>query len=194
MQIQGYSNFSLTSTSVSATTTLNSSGSDAKNEQERVKQEAKQTDLSVLSMQYILEFQFGITETSSKNTQAQSALSDPKKLADLLKTIDYSFTGYEGKPLEQLSQEEAAALISEDGYFGITQTSDRMADFVMQGAKGDAELLQKGREAVLKGYKEAEKLFGGELPEISKKTLERTLEKIDEAIRATGSSVLDQQA
>ncbi len=48
-----------------------------------------------------------------------------------------SGVGYEGKPIARLSQDEAAALISEDGIFGITQTSERVANFVINGSGGD---------------------------------------------------------
>jgi len=36
------------------------------------------------------------------------------------------------------------------------------------------------KSAIEQGYKAAEKAFGGELPDISKKTLERTMEKLDQ--------------
>ena len=45
--------------------------------------------------------------------------------------------GYEGKPIAELSQEEAAELVSEDGLFGIKQTSERIANFVINGAGGN---------------------------------------------------------
>ncbi len=46
------------------------------------------------------------------------------------------------------------------------------------------ELLQKGREGIVQGFEEAKKMFGGELPEISYKTQERTLALIDEKINS----------
>ena len=54
----------------------------------------------------------------------------------------------------------------------------------MSFAGDDLELLQKGREGIVKGFEEAEKLFGGQLPEISYKTQERTLALIDEKIKS----------
>ena len=90
--------------------------------------------------------------------------------------------GYEGKPITQLNPQEATDLLSEDGFFGINQTSQRVADFVFSFAGDDLELLEKGREGIIKGFEDAEKLFGGELPEISYKTQERTLSLIDEKI------------
>jgi hypothetical protein len=84
-------------------------------------------------------------------------------------------TGYTGKPISELSQDEAKQLVSDEGYFGITQTSDRVSNFVLNFAGDNVDILEKGREGIVKGFQEAEKLFGGELPDISYKTQERTL-------------------
>ncbi len=102
--------------------------------------------------------------------------------------------GYEGKPIAELSQEEAAKLVSEDGIFGIEQTAKRIADFVIEGAGGDEELLRAGREGVLQGYDEAQELWGSELPDISQQTLQKALELIDTAMSELGYNVLDTQA
>lgn len=90
--------------------------------------------------------------------------------------------GYEGKPILELNQKEAKELISEDGFFGVTQTSNRVANFVFSFSGENIELLQKGREGIIQGFEEAKRLFGGELPEISYQTQERTLNLIDEKI------------
>lgn len=123
--------------------------------------------------------QFGLTGLTDQQNDVLSFLnggtSDGLTLSDL---------GYQGKPILQLSQDEATQLVSEDGFFGVTQTSDRVAGFVLSFAGDDLELLQRGREGIVKGFEEAEKLFGGQLPEISYKTQERTLALIDEKIKS----------
>ncbi len=101
--------------------------------------------------------------------------------------------GYEGKPIAELSQEEAAELVSEDGLFGITQTSQRIADFVINGAGGDEDRLRAGREGMLQGFKEAEQMWGGELPEISQKTMQAALEMVDKEMSNLGFSILNQE-
>ncbi|WP_198305833.1 hydrogenase-4 component G [Arcobacter vandammei] len=88
--------------------------------------------------------------------------------------------GYNGKPILDLTQDEAKDLVGENGFFGITQTSDRVANFVFSFSGDDLEKLQKGRDGIVQGFEEANKLFGGNLPEISYKTQERTLALIDE--------------
>ena len=102
--------------------------------------------------------------------------------------------GYDGKNIAELSKEEAAKLVSEDGFFGIEKTSQRIADFVIKGAGDSAERFRQGREGVLQGYAMAEEMWGGELPEISQKTLQSALETIDKAMYDLGFSILDKEA
>ena len=91
---------------------------------------------------------------------------------------------YTGKAITELTQDEAKELVSDEGFFGVTQTSDRVSNFVFNFAGDNLEILEKGREGIVKGFQEAEKLFGGEPPEISYKTQERTLALIDEKINS----------
>lgn len=92
--------------------------------------------------------------------------------------------GYTGKAITKLTQDEAKELVSDEGFFGVTQTSDRVSNFVFNFAGDNLEILEKGREGIVKGFEEAKELFGGELPEISYKTQERTLALIDEKINS----------
>ena len=99
--------------------------------------------------------------------------------------------GYEGKPIAELSKDEAAELVSEDGIFGIKQTSERIANFVINGAGGDEDRLRAGREGMLEGFKMAEEMWGGELPEISQITMQKATEMVDTAMHNLGFSILN---
>jgi hypothetical protein len=77
--------------------------------------------------------------------------------------------------------------ISEDGYWGVTQTSDRIVQFATALAGDDSDALEKMRDAFIKGYKQAEKTWGGELPDISKQTYDAVLEKIDKLIKPSST-------
>lgn len=77
------------------------------------------------------------------------------------------------------TQKKAQEAISEDGYWGVKQTSDRIVSFATSLAGNDSKQLEKMRDAFLKGYEKAEKTWGGKLPEISKKTYDAVLEKFD---------------
>ncbi|MBQ8983250.1 MAG: hypothetical protein IJ079_06645 [Lachnospiraceae bacterium] len=69
--------------------------------------------------------------------------------------------------------------IAEDGYWGVKQTSDRLLDFAKALTGGDASKVEQMRDAIKKGFDEAKKLWGGELPEISQQTYDATMEKLD---------------
>ena len=101
--------------------------------------------------------------------------------------------GYDGKNIAELSQDEAAALVSEDGFFGVDQTSQRISEFVINGANGDESLLRAGREGMIQGFQDAQEMWGGELPEISQKTMDKALEIVDKAMYDLGFSILDQE-
>jgi hypothetical protein len=102
--------------------------------------------------------------------------------------------GYDGKPIAELSQDEASALIADDGFFGVAQTSERMANFVINGANGDEDKMRAGREGMLLGFKQAEEMWGGELPEISQETMKAALEMVDKSMAEQGFSILNTQA
>lgn len=132
-----------------------------------------------ISNSYLAEYQ--------KEMMAQSRATFGKQ-ADTFRLADI---GYTGKPIGELSQDEAKALVADDGFFGIAQTSARIADFVINGAGDDLSKLQAGRSGMLQGFGEAEKLWGGKLPEISYTTMQKALEKVDARIAELGGSVLD---
>ena len=90
--------------------------------------------------------------------------------------------GYTGKPITELSTVEAKDLISEDGFFGVEQTSSRVAQFVLDFASSDSDTLEKAIEGIKQGFEEAEKLWGGKLPEISYQTQEKTLSILNDKL------------
>jgi len=78
-----------------------------------------------------------------------------------------------------MTTEEAQDLVSEDGYFGVEKTSQRIVDFAINGFGNDPEKLQEMKAAIDQGFKEAQDAFGGALPEISQQTYEAIMEKLD---------------
>ena len=61
---------------------------------------------------------------------------------------------------------DAQAAISEDGYWGVSQTSQRIFDFSKALAGDDPEKMKEMQAAVEKGFKQAEDAWGGSLPSI----------------------------
>ena len=76
--------------------------------------------------------------------------------------------------------------LAEDGYWGVKQTSDRIIDFATALTGGDPAKIEEMRAAFEKGYKMAEKKWGGELPEISKQTYDAVMEKFDKLAAEAG--------
>ena len=99
-------------------------------------------------------------------------------------TLDKSANIYsllrEGKiEVDDETREQARRDIAEDGYWGIEQTSERLFSFAKALSGGDPSKADAMIEAVKKGFKMAEKTWGGELPQISKDTVDRTISKLE---------------
>lgn len=84
---------------------------------------------------------------------------------------------------------EAQEAISEDGYWGVKKTSQRIFDFATALTGGDPKKMEEMKEAFLKGYKQAEEMWGGELPDISKQTYDAVLAKFDEVLNTTDEAM-----
>ena len=90
--------------------------------------------------------------------------------------------------LNNLTVEEAQELVSEDGYFGVEQTSDRIVDFAINAFGQDPTRLEEMKDAVTKGFLEAQDAFGGSLPEISQQTYDAIMEKLDAFAQADSAA------
>jgi len=132
-----------------------------------------------ISNQYLAKYQLEIMNESKIETTKQVELFS---LSDI---------GYKGKPIANLNQEEAKKLVSEDGFFGVAQTSERIANFVLLGAGDDIDKLKAGKEGILRGFKEAEEMWGEKLPDISYESINKSVEMIDKKLSELGASVMD---
>ena len=81
--------------------------------------------------------------------------------------------------VDEETKKKAQEDIAEDGYWGVEQTSDRIVSFATALAGDDSSALEKMRDAFIKGYKQAEKQWGGKLPDISQKTYDAVMKKFD---------------
>ncbi|MBN2644776.1 MAG: hypothetical protein JXR59_04805 [Desulfuromonadaceae bacterium] len=88
--------------------------------------------------------------------------------------------GDETIDLQSLTPEEAQGLISEDGYFGVDQTSQRIVDFAISMAGNDPTRFEAILAGFEDGFAEAEKAFGGTLPDISYQTRDAVLGKLND--------------
>lgn len=88
--------------------------------------------------------------------------------------------------VDEATKKQAQEDISEDGYWGVKQTSQRLFDFASALAGDDVDKMKEMQAAVEKGYKLAAKAWGGELPEISKNTFDATNKLFDEYYKSKG--------
>ena len=82
--------------------------------------------------------------------------------------------------VDEATAKQAQEDISEDGYWGVKQTSERILDFAKALTGGDSSKVEDIRKAIEKGFSEAAKLWGDELPEISQKTHEAVMKGLDD--------------
>lgn len=81
--------------------------------------------------------------------------------------------------VDPATKAQAQADIAEDGYWGVNATSDRIVDFAVALAGDDPEMLEEMRAAFQKGFDQATKTWGGELPDISQRTYDAVMKKFD---------------
>jgi hypothetical protein len=81
--------------------------------------------------------------------------------------------------IDDETRAEAKALIAEDGYWGVEQTSTRIFEMAVANAGGDTEKLDQIKAAIDKGFGMAKETLGGTLPEISLDTYDAVMAKLD---------------
>jgi len=81
--------------------------------------------------------------------------------------------------VDEETRKKAQEEISEEGYYGIENTAQRIFEFASALAGDDKDRMKLMQEAFAKGFGQAEELWGGELPEISQKTKDRINELFD---------------
>lgn len=96
--------------------------------------------------------------------------------------------------VDPATKAQAQADIAEDGYWGVNQTSDRIIDFATALTGGDPDKIEEMREAFKKGFEQATKAWGGELPDISQRTYDAVMEKFDKLAEAAGKTPADPEA
>lgn len=82
--------------------------------------------------------------------------------------------------IDEATQLAAQEAISENGYWGVNQTAERLLDFAKALTGGDPSKIELMRNAFIEGFKAAEKVWGGKLPDISYQTYEKVMEGFKE--------------
>lgn len=74
---------------------------------------------------------------------------------------------------------EAQAMIAEEGPLSPEAVSDRIVEFAKAISDGDKDKFDTLKAAIEEGFKQAADVLGGELPEISQRTYDLVMEKLD---------------
>ncbi len=89
----------------------------------------------------------------------------------------WSFLASGDFTVTEAAKAQAQEAISENGYWGVEQTSQRILDFAKALSGDDVSKADELLEAFKKGFKEATGAWGKELPEISQNTYKAVEEK-----------------
>lgn len=91
----------------------------------------------------------------------------------------WSFLAKGDFTVDEATRAQAQADIADDGYWGVDQTSDRILDFAKVLSGNDPEKADLLLDAFKKGFKEATKSWGQDLPDISQRTYDAVVEKFN---------------
>ncbi len=118
-------------------------------------------------------------EQTEKATQSLRDLVE-KLIGRQGKKVRDAQEGEEPLIIDDEAKAEAERLISEDGEWGVKAVSTRIVDFAKAVSGGDKSKLDEIRSAIDEGFKQAEKALGGALPDISKKTYDEVMKRLDD--------------
>lgn len=82
--------------------------------------------------------------------------------------------------VDAATKAQAQKDIADDGYWGVSQTSQRIFDFAKALTGGDGEKMEEMRKAFEKGFKMATGTWGQKLPDISQRTYDATEKLFDD--------------
>ena len=122
-------------------------------------------DRAALVKQLNAELESNKSKLSDLVSQMLTGQANTKKLSDL-------FTPDMLKKVTAADIAQAKEDISEDGYWGVKNTSQRLFDFASALAGDDVNKMKEMQDAMKKGFEKAKAAWGGELPDISKQTID----------------------
>ncbi len=117
-------------------------------------------------------------ELSDKNAHLQNLVNELmgkqahkyKNLADLFKNVN----------ADPATIAQAQKDIGEDGYWGVEQTSDRLVSMAQALSGGDSAKADELIAAMKKGFSQATKAWGEDMPDICKNTIDTAVKKMED--------------
>lgn len=118
---------------------------------------------------------------------AQGSKAEKQQAKTLAEQHDGHLKDYiAGLEVDGETRLEAQQAIGEDGYWGVKQTSQRIIQFAIAISGGDTSKLDTLKNAILKGFGDAEKSWGTSLPGICQQTKEAVMQGLDEWASSAG--------
>lgn len=105
-----------------------------------------------------------VKKMMSKQSKTFSVANDENAMWKFLASGDYT--------VDAATKKQAQEDISENGYWGVKQTSQRLFDFASALAGDDVDKMKKMQDAMKKGFQEATGAWGRELPGICSDTMD----------------------
>jgi hypothetical protein len=102
-----------------------------------------------------------------------------KSLKEQGVTFEEAIRGEKEFTIDEEARQQAEVAISEEGPFGVKKTTERIMEFARALAGDDPSKASELREAVKRGFKEAEQFLGGDLPSLSKETYSSVMKEFD---------------
>ena len=137
-----------------------------------------------------------VEQLKNDQAQRQQSLTDlvSKTLGQQAKTYGLAMNDdafwrmfADGKvTVTEAAKKQAQEDISEDGYWGVKQTSQRLFDFASALAGDDPKTMQAMQKAMEKGFKQATKTWGKEMPEITGQTKDAANKLFEEYYKSKG--------
>lgn len=115
-------------------------------------------------------------ELSSKNEQLQNLVN--KLLSNQAKKYISLSDMFKDIQVDEQTKIQAQKDISDDGYWGVEQTSDRLVSMAKALSGGDSSKADAMISAIEKGFDEATKAWGDKLPDICQKTIDAAKQKL----------------
>lgn len=115
-------------------------------------------------------------ELSSKNEQLQNLVN--KLLSNQAKKYISLSDMFKDIQVDEQTKLQAQKDISDDGYWGVEQTSDRLVSMAKALSGGDSSKADAMISAIEKGFDEATKAWGDKLPDICQKTIDVAKQKL----------------
>ncbi|OMF36929.1 hypothetical protein BK133_08430 [Paenibacillus sp. FSL H8-0548] len=106
-----------------------------------------------------------------------------KIVEELLKKQGMTFSDVTADTIlevDEATRLEAQARIEGEGELSPEKVSDRIVDFAKAVSGGDASKFEVLKSAIEEGFKQAASALGGELPDISKKTYDLVMQKLNQ--------------